>query len=743
MSRLTKSFLYVLKADDYEDLILQDNPSGWEDQLVSIMRSPTYYGLFREVSTSLRFVGDGLQYVQDIYEQQGTEYEIRIGIYEYKAPPNDNYQLFFEGIIDLSTYSFEENFVECNINETSFARKLMSRDDVRVKLDALQSVEGETLPANSSVNVQLHQRNILNTAILQLNTQAATVEDYDSPIDSLQGFTLPTVVAASDLDNVQNSNTPELDVVGGQFWNPVAIGAGNAQNVTMIGTIKGTMGVAPTDTQNKTFRIAVRVYDDNTMTAYTDHAILWEFTGQLEEMPEVDLQVNTTINSVDEDNVIALVFYQTTTSIAGSFTCEFTEIDLRIEFAQNFDISYADGYLLHEAAQRITEVITDTQGQFYSELLGRVDLGYNEDGSAALQTLHSGKQIRAIPNSVASITLRKFFDGINAMRNIGIGIEYNAFGQPLLRLEEKKHFFSGNVIATINNVANVKKEVAREWIYSAVQVGYDKSEYEEVNGLEEFNNKFDFQTYIKTIKNEYDIVSTIRADGYGIEFARRKSYALFPTQDTEYDNDNFTIVVRWNGSAYVSAQDEQYDLVQNIFDPASAYNLDLSPGRMLRRHGYVLRAGLGKYLQQEIKFMYAEQKSNMYSQRTGDSAIDENANIDASTLDAGLWIPEIYSFESELTSDLLRTILANSNGIIKFSPTSAEKTSAYFYGWILKVEGNEETDEAVWKLLRVNTQSPNVTLIDPDGDTPDIDDPPVPPVISGGYEGSFEFVFTG
>jgi hypothetical protein len=608
-------------------------------------------------------------------------------------------------------------------------------------LDRTQRIEGVELDANSQQTVFLHQRAILQTAKLALNEDAATVQQTTSPIDGLKGFTLPISLDASEIQNVTAQNNPALDVAGGTFWSPLNSAAGTLSNCKFVGTVKANPGVGTTDTANRTFHLLIRRYTDDTMTAYSDDGPLWQFTGELEEQPELDISFDFTLLNITPDEVLAFVFFETTADVFGFFTVEFTEIDISVEFIQNFDSTTAQGYFLHEAAQRITEVITDTQAQFKSNLFGRTDIGYAQNGIASKRTVHKGLQVRGFPNAAPSISFRNFFDSVNAMENIGAGIEYDSLNRPLLRIEEKEFFFSGEVIGTVYDVAKLKKKVAREWIYNAVQVGYQKSEYEEVNGLREHNNKFDWSTYISTIKNEYKIVSVIRADGYGIEFARRKPYSLFPSEDTQYDNDNFIVVVREVGPNWHAAKDEDYDSVLNIFDPESAYNLDLSPGRMLRKHGMMLRSGLEKYLSEEIKFNFAEQASNMVSTRTGESAIDENADIVNNTLNYGRWLPEIYSFESELGPQLLKTIMRNPYGIIKFSTNSQDKTTQYFYGWILEVEGNEEDNKADWELLRVNTSSPDVELIDPEGNVPSEGVPP--PEELYGYEGTFDFLFIG
>ena len=736
-------WICVLEAFGYDRLVLNgqgDNnlPDGWAEKRVNIKRSPTYYGLNRIITTSVKFVTNGKDYVQRIYENEGTEFKINIAWYEYNELPTDKYLLFFAGLVDLSVYDIQETFIECDINESSMARKFMSRDDVKVNLSTIESIEGVSLPVNNEVTVQLHEREIKKVGVYELNEEAATVTSEGSPLDPLvKGFSLPIRKVTSDISNLVEPTNPGFDQANTIFWSEADL----PSTFTITGRIVGTMGISPTDTQSVNHYLSFRIYTDNTYASWIDN-VIWSFDGELEPGQLVDVDLNLQFNTINTDQVIALIAYSD--QQFGSYTSEFTEIDITIEQNELVDTTQAQGYLMHEVGERISQVILDKENAFKSDFLGRTDIGYPVDGAGSKQTVHSGKQIRAIPSEHPSLNFKDWFTSINAQHSMGAGIEHDQFNAPFLRVEEKAHFFSGDVVATIHSVNNFKKSVAREWIYNEVEVGYAKAEYEEVNGLEEYNNKFEWASSIRTIKNKLDLVSKLRADGYGIEFARRLQFDENPTEDSKYDNENFTVIVKEDGANYRSAKAEDYDIVENIFSPETAYNLDITPGRMLRNNGSVIRAGLEHYLTDPLKFQFAEQKANLKSQRIGEASITENEDIDVSTLAAGLWIAEIYSFENVLTREQLAAITKNQNGIVKFSTTTLENTTKYYYGWILDTPTEPENDTAEIQLLRVNTSNPDVKLVDPEGSTPT--QPPIivdPSTVIGVFEGPFEFIFSG
>lgn len=753
---INNKWKFVLNSVSLGEVELDDDPSGWDVQKVSIARSAKYFGLFRSFSTSLRFFGDGFDYVQTVFERNGTEHEIRIAIYEYVAKPTDRYELFFQGVIDLSTYINDESkFIEVDINESSFTRKIISRDDIKIKIDETISIDGLTLTTNQDVTVNLHQREILSLGVYELNEPAAIVQSTLVIKDLIgwEGFTLPIQIKDKDslVDNLSGQDDAVLFVPAGVFWDP----AGTVSIGTFTGTVSGILRNAFAQSGSPTnVTFLLRVYIDDTAqvidfdTPITGANFVVPTDGS--DVPftfTIDIQIGSPPSTfIQEGATISLISLNPDASSTGykGYECEFTSIDFNV--SQNLqwkDGTPAQGYLMHEVGERLTQVMTDQETPFVSTLLGRPDIGYESLGERALLSFHSGSQIRQFATQ-PFISFSDWFSSMDAMFNVGAGIEFDATGQPFLRFEKKEHFFSGNVIATLHSVSKLTKSVAREWIYNSVKVGADKVATEEDNGREEYNNKFEWASFIKTIKNLLDLISKIRFDGYGIEKMRRLGVDTNPTEDSKEDNDNWVIVVKEDGANYKSVKNEDYEILEGVFSPDTVYNVDLSPGRNLRNSGDLVRAGLEKYLDEPLRFKNAEQLDSMVSKRFDETlTITENADIDVSTLKAPLWIPELYSFEFVLTRELFQAISKSPNGIIKFSTGTENDTTNYNYGWITKIENNANNGKAVAELLRVNLANPDLVLVDPDGNSPDIPQLPITPPVTFGFGSGFPFVFVG
>ena len=88
-----------------------------------------------------------------------------------------------------------------------------------------------------------------------------------------------------------------------------------------------------------------------------------------------------------------------------------------------------------------------------------------------------------------------------------------------------------------DGVRDLKYNVDSSVIYSSVQVGYDKKDYNNVNGRDEFNFNNTYSTGCKASDKKLTLISKYRADSYGIEFAAQERGKN--TTDSSGDKDVF------------------------------------------------------------------------------------------------------------------------------------------------------------------------------------------------------------
>lgn len=140
---------------------------------------------------------------------------------------------------------------------------------------------------------------------------------------------------------------------------------------------------------------------------------------------------------------------------------------------------------------------------------------------------------------------------------------------------------------------------------------------------------------------------------------------------------------------------------------STAYNLRLTPKRMLLAHLNVITAGLQK-IQGLISFVKGEGNTALQVAKTDigcqedydGQVLAENQNIDWTDDKAKnirpLWLPQIYSFEYPLTYTQFKTIKGNPNGYIEFYRFENQKMA----GYLMNMEYQLKTGMTKFELLR-------------------------------------------
>jgi hypothetical protein len=169
------------------------------------------------------------------------------------------------------------------------------------------------------------------------------------------------------------------------------------------------------------------------------------------------------------------------------------------------------------------------------------------------------------------------------------------------------------------------------------------------------------------------LVSKYRADSYGKEFARRKPFAKFGTEDTKYDTDVFLLDLKKGNNNLFQERVWQDDFAKEptgIFSPDTANGLRFSPFNMLLRHGWVIGSGLAKYATEKVRYASSTANSQLKTQLRSDEAYKldtsailgngneyaENGNIINAELNKPRFIPEWIEFEHECTFEIMQLI---------------------------------------------------------------------------------------
>lgn len=158
------------------------------------------------------------------------------------------------------------------------------------------------------------------------------------------------------------------------------------------------------------------------------------------------------------------------------------------------------------------------------------------DPRLAKTYIMAAESIRDIDGAKLYTSFNDFCDWMSAV----FGYVYQIDGNNIRFLHRSELFDAEAIVKEIENADGVKYSVDNSLIYSSVTAGYEKKDYESINGRNEFNFAITYSTGCTVTDKTLTLVSKYRADSYGIEFAVQKRAES--TTDTASDKDVFFVL---------------------------------------------------------------------------------------------------------------------------------------------------------------------------------------------------------
>jgi hypothetical protein len=780
-----------------EGEVLIDEPVGWNKSTFTLKRDPKYHSLLFEYSTSLKFYfangihNGGAEFIKFIEGKYGPDGEV--GVLVEVSYHNSDWEVFFEGRLDLEAYVESEVFIECSIEQTDFFTIFNQRSDLKVSFADNISVDGVALQEYTPYEIAMHSKVLVKrTEIIPKEAIAIpAAQTHEFTIQgAAPGFPNPNQTGVGDQPlteyNVRTSyiqfelsgaEVEELD----DYWN--VAGGGTSTEPPEIYTASEA-GLHTFDI-NINADIIMEAISTGTATAHRgdcdrgfgglieDYEIIYKFIIRDESdvvkysnsflslsghigciMPGPDN--NLRANGVTEEGVIGNLFLEDYNLSVGDKVFLYAEITMSGEYERlinfiNSKVAYgvghtlltgsyvkikgetftedstAVGFRVHDVLQNTINKITNRDDTFYSETFGYPEAPYHsyaEKGCYADFAIMNGFNIRGFPWEQRPLQLSfiDLYDSLDAIFSLSLSLELI---EDLwkIRIEKKNYSYTKDVFLTLEGVNKIKRSIAKDKFYSQINVGYEKSLPEEINGLDEFATVHNYATANKTIGKPYVAISKVIASGSIIEVTRRLQYNETVTTDSKYDNDLFIIALNHDDPT-LTETNENFPVVNNLLSPETAYNLDLSPARNLLRHGNVINGGLLKKNFSEYKFMSGEGNYLMESQTTNEcpgsfdgELLAENQDIpwnyaDVEEVDP-CWVPYELSFTFPLSMEDVVLIKLYKNRAINISGDIHEDGDLETV-FILDLDYEPVTGLAEFKCLAASTLPYNYVPEDAD-----------------------------
>lgn len=536
---------YVLTVDSISYDIPKSCIQNWDEIKFSRKRSGLE-GITRTFTSKFQFVGEAYDLILEEYLSKYLASNASITV--YTITNSHIYDEFFSCRLDFGSLTYDGNTVSINSIDDSVANIIKAnkgtqyeysvdelKDEARLYYDRLSYVGSATYYCGGRT---LESGSILVDAVSG-SDHYMTIPMYigSSEIVSGSGIEVKDVGASGNLEScliyTEKATSVKISIKGAYSWDGASLAA-DMQLKTKSGTLlkewKGGWG---------------------------GESISVNWDG------EVTLSAN--------DGIVLLAAYNTKFALyyfsSLKITMEFPSIGLPIDIDAIKPVT-----ILKRLLKSMNGGNDGIDGEISSGIDERLD-------NCVILTAES---IRGIPKAKLYTSYTKFVNWMEA--EFGFVPVING---RVVSFRHRNNLFGENNVKDLgSNIADFEYKMEESRIYSRVRVGYDKQEYESMNGRDEFRFTTEYTTGVDITDNVLELISPYRADAYGIEFLAQNRGK--DTTDDESDNDVFFV------GATLSSNDKKYKLmragwnVDGVLSPDTMFNTMYWQGAMLQANaGYI------------------------------------------------------------------------------------------------------------------------------------------------------------
>lgn len=534
---------------------------NWEDVEISIKRKG-FGGVYRTFGDSFEFAGDSYMLLEDEFltNYLNASAVIVIGVLNNSWTYNEKIRCN----LDFSSYQNNGNTISIKAIDNS-AESIINANKSQVYDIPVSSLKSDEL---------YYDRMELNNKadFVVIPTEEQTSEGLYSIIlpKGIQGpFLLPLGYTTS---NFPNKNTIDIGDTPLTDRNYVELLANHylvkaLTPVTVKLRISLNIQVGSMNTGKDSFLwfVAVKqVYDEE---------------GILKQVLVEEIQMNpNSFNEIDREYEVDLGtgerFYYQIMPVSGNHILS-SPVALTISNVKEISVSYKGrnepvNFDVFTPNKLLTSILSN---------MGLTDMtGEVKEGDITIPYMIAAESIRDIKNAKVHTSFSKFSEWAKAC----LGYYYKIEGKKVIFCHLTE-LYDPDTVKELEHVNSIDISIDNSLIYSGVDVGYEKKDYDEINGRDEFHVKNSFSTGISINDNIYKLISPYRADCYGIEFLAQKRDE--ETKDDSSDNDLFIVdaisVLDPSTSSIKLKLNRQGDRPSGVLFPSSIFNVAYSPRRML------------------------------------------------------------------------------------------------------------------------------------------------------------------
>lgn len=646
-----------------------DDLKNWDDFELAYKRSD-YDGVLRSFSTKFEFVNRSYNLLKEEYSKNYLSSSA--GIAFYKRNNSWNWDKVFQCALDFSSYSDDGYTISINAIDDTLAAIIKAKRNIQYEY-LVSELKPQSLYYDG-LKFQYEAKYVSGGTTVEDDANLQYIQFHGAL--QAEGGTRPATVSFP-VYILDNSELPKRD-------SPLVF---TDEPFTTDGSVQ--IFAEALSNIDITLKLSFSFYvtaDNAHGTAYADVVLfvkrangdlarfgVWRhIAGNIPTI--VSELINISLNSGDSIGM-DLLLYNSATPITMTWTTYLRDFSLSVNFQSRINPVNIDVLLLTTVAEKLLESMTDSSD--YS-----VDIYNYVPGGITRSRLSScfimpAESARNLPNAKLYTSFKKFCEFMEAEFGYVLVIEGNN-----VTFIHRYALFDNYVVKDLSDQINdYEYSVNSSLINTSVKVGYDKQDYDSINGRDEFRFTNEFSTGLKLTDNTLSFISPYRADAYGIEFLVQKRGE--DTTDNDSDNDVFIVGCQYATSAENGnlLLDRPYNSSQllGLISPDTMFNIEYSPRFMLEAN----KAYIGACTNM-LKFTSSDGNSNVSIagiKETDDFPID-NRLFTVGEVD-------VETSEVDIPSNLSGLISLDYNGeavhgYIKELKINVGKTESVRYSLIVK-----------------------------------------------------------
>lgn len=646
-----------------------DDLKNWDDFELAYKRS-NYDGVLRSFSTKFEFVNRSYNLLKEEYSKNYLSSSA--GIAFYKRNNSWNWDKVFQCALDFSSYSDDGYTISINAIDDTLAAIIKAKRNIQYEY-LVSELKPQSLYYDG-LKFQYEAKYVSGGTTVEDDANLQYIQFHGAL--QAEGGTRPATVSFP-VYILDNSELPKRD-------SPLVF---TDEPFTTDGSVQ--IFAEALSNIDITLKLSFSFYvtaDNAHGTAYADVVLfvkrangdlarfgVWRhIAGNIPTI--VSELINISLNSGDSIGM-DLLLYNSATPITMTWTTYLRDFSLSVNFQSRINPVNIDVLLLTTVAEKLLESMTDSSD--YS-----VDIYNYVPGGITRSRLSScfimpAESARNLPNAKLYTSFKKFCEFMEAEFGYVLVVEGNN-----VTFIHRYALFDNYVVKDLSDQINdYEYSVNSSLINTSVKVGYDKQDYDSINGRDEFRFTNEFSTGLKLTDNTLSFISPYRADAYGIEFLVQKRGE--DTTDNDSDNDVFIVGCQYATSAENGnlLLDRPYSSSQllGLISPDTMFNIEYSPRFMLEAN----KAYIGACTNM-LKFTSSDGNSNVSIagiKETDDFPID-NRLFTVGEVD-------VETSEVDIPSNLSGLISLDYNGeavhgYIKEMKINVGKTESVRYSLIVK-----------------------------------------------------------